>query len=79
MAEWTIAAVLKTAGLTAPGVRIPLPPLACHLVWGRWHCVTQAQGDKAALLFYFASVSQLPRGKHWQNIQAANWMEHEVL
>jgi hypothetical protein len=26
MAEWTIAAVLKTAGLTAPGVRIPLPP-----------------------------------------------------
>ncbi len=27
MAEWTIAAVLKTAGLTAPGVRIPLPPL----------------------------------------------------
>ena len=27
MAEWSIAAVLKTAGLTAPGVRIPLPPL----------------------------------------------------
>ncbi len=26
MAEWSIAAVLKTAGLTAPGVRIPLPP-----------------------------------------------------
>jgi hypothetical protein len=26
MAEWTIAAVLKTAELTAPGVRIPLPP-----------------------------------------------------
>ena len=26
MAEWTIAAVLKTAGLTAPGVRIPLLP-----------------------------------------------------
>jgi hypothetical protein len=27
MAEWSNAAVLKTAGLTAPGVRIPLPPL----------------------------------------------------
>jgi hypothetical protein len=27
MAEWSIAAVLKTAGLTAPGVRIPLLPL----------------------------------------------------
>ena len=27
MAEWSIAAVLKTAGLTAPGVRIPFPPL----------------------------------------------------
>ena len=26
MAEWSIAAVLKTAGLTAPGVRIPLLP-----------------------------------------------------
>src|SRR5450755_1682062 len=26
MAEWSIAAVLKTAGLTAPGVRIPFPP-----------------------------------------------------
>ena len=26
MAEWSIAAVLKTAGLIAPGVRIPLPP-----------------------------------------------------
>ena len=35
MAEWTIAAVLKTAGLTAPGVRIPLPPYgnnACGIV-----------------------------------------------
>lgn len=28
MAEWTIAAVLKTAEPKAPGVRIPLPPLA---------------------------------------------------
>ena len=27
MAEWSIAAVLKTAGLAAPGVRIPFPPL----------------------------------------------------
>lgn len=27
MAEWSIATVLKTVGLTAPGVRIPLPPL----------------------------------------------------
>jgi hypothetical protein len=27
MAEWTIAAVLKTAEPKAPGVRIPLPPL----------------------------------------------------
>ena len=27
MAEWSIAAVLKTAGLTAPGVRIPLLPV----------------------------------------------------
>ncbi len=26
MAEWSIATVLKTVGLTAPGVRIPLPP-----------------------------------------------------
>jgi hypothetical protein len=26
MAEWSIAVVLKTTGLTAPGVRIPLPP-----------------------------------------------------
>ena len=33
MAEWSIAAVLKTAGLTAPGVRIPFPPLKGH------HCL----------------------------------------
>lgn len=26
MAEWSIAAVLKTAEPKAPGVRIPLPP-----------------------------------------------------
>jgi hypothetical protein len=31
MAEWSIAAVLKTAGLTAPGVRIPFPPLKMAL------------------------------------------------
>ena len=37
MAEWSIATVLKTVGLTAPGVRIPLPPLqrrSCLVVWG---------------------------------------------
>ena len=63
MAEWTIAAVLKTAGLTAPGVRIPLPPLVCRLVVNSWHCEAQTQGGKAALPFYFASVSRLPEEK----------------
>jgi hypothetical protein len=31
MAEWTIAAVLKTAEPKAPGVRIPLPPLTMKI------------------------------------------------
>ena len=41
MAEWSIAAVLKTAGLTAPGVRIPLPPpgSTVTLTWSRCFCL----------------------------------------
>ena len=38
MAEWSIAAVLKTAGLTAPGVRIPLLPL--EKAEAPFYCVT---------------------------------------
>ena len=48
MAEWSIAAVLKTAGLTAPGVRIPFPPLP------RWW------GLPCALVLIFALVIRMP-------------------
>ena len=48
MAEWTIAAVLKTAGLTAPGVRIPLPPPEGS---EPFHSVID-QGDTIATILY---------------------------
>ena len=43
MAEWSIAAVLKTAGLTAPGVRIPFPPFQGAGAWVLNAPVSQAK------------------------------------
>ena len=54
MAEWSIAAVLKTAGLTAPGVRIPLLPSRRQItlfiswsVWSVFHSGIAGQGRLA--------------------------------
>ena len=60
MAEWSIAAVLKTAGLTAPGVRIPLLPL--EVVATKPRCLLPAflyyvRENYLRLIIYFIYIS----------------------
>ena len=64
MAEWTIAAVLKTAGLTAPGVRIPLPPLACQLVVGVGIAMRAYKGQGSTAFFILLAFSNFQSRKH---------------
>src|SRR5437016_14609288 len=71
---------LENSWVNSPGGSNPSPSVRMSSCLGQVALrYANTRGGKAALPFYFARVSQLPHGKHWQNIQTANWMEHEVL